>query len=70
MFDLDTAGYRYSKRKHYLTLYHTLPTFNDPTAKKALENTVGKGKNSGDQHFLLQMLLTWSSPKFCRLVKG
>ena len=32
-----------------LTLYHTIPT----QRKKALENTVGKGENAGNQHFLL-----------------
>ena len=35
-----------------LTLYHTIPTFNDPD-KEALKNIVGKGENAGNQHFLL-----------------
>ena len=30
------------------TLYLAIPTFNDP-----FENIVGKGKNAGNQHFLL-----------------
>ena len=29
----------------FLTLYHTIPTFND------FETTVGKGENAGNQHF-------------------
>ena len=33
-----------------LTLSHTIPTFNDPK-EEALENTVGKGENAGNQHF-------------------
>ena len=36
----------------HLTLYHTIPTFNDPK-EETLENTVGKGENAGNQHFLL-----------------
>ena len=35
-----------------LTLYQTIPIFHDPL-KKDLENTVGKGENAGNQHFLL-----------------
>ena len=35
-----------------LSLYHTIPTFNDPE-KKLLENIVGKEKNAGNQHFFL-----------------
>ena len=35
-----------------LTLYDTIPTFNDLN-KKAVENIVGKGENAGNQHFLL-----------------
>ena len=35
-----------------LTLYHTIPTFNDPK-KVDLENIVGKRENAGYQHFLL-----------------
>ena len=35
-----------------LTLYHTIPTFND-REKEAFENIVGKGENAGNQHFLL-----------------
>ena len=35
-----------------LILYHTIPTFNYPK-NRALENTVGKGENAGNQHFLL-----------------
>ena len=37
---------------HELTLYHTIPTFNDPE-KKSFENNVGKVENAGNQHFLL-----------------
>ena len=35
-----------------LTLYDTIPTFNDPE-KEGLENIVGKRENAGYQHFLL-----------------
>ena len=35
-----------------LTLFHTIPTFNDPS-KKPFENIVEKGENAGNQHFLL-----------------
>ena len=35
-----------------LTLYHTIPSLNPPD-KTAFENTVGKGENAGNQHFLL-----------------
>ena len=35
-----------------LTLYHTIPSFND-LIKWPFENTVGKGENAGNQHFLL-----------------
>ena len=39
-----------------LTLYHTIPTFNDPLKeslkKKKKKNIVGKGENAGNQHFL------------------
>ena len=31
----------------YLTLYHTIPTFNKPE-KKPFENIVGKGENAGN----------------------
>ena len=41
-----------------LTLYHTIPTFNDP--EKAFENiaegafeNITEGENAGNQHFLL-----------------
>ena len=35
-----------------LTVYHTIPTFNDPKVEP-FENIVGKGENAGNQHFLL-----------------
>ena len=35
-----------------LTLYHTIPSFNDPE-QDTLENILGKGENAGNQHFLL-----------------
>ena len=35
-----------------LTLHHTILNFND-LGKKTFQNTVGKGKNAGNQHFLL-----------------
>ena len=45
-----------------LTLYHTIPTFNDPVKegfgkhwekeKMLVKNIVGKGENAGNQHFL------------------
>ena len=34
-----------------MTLYHKIPTFNDPE-NKAFEKIVGKGENAGNQHFL------------------
>ena len=37
----------------YLTVYHTIPTFNNSIKKKGLENAVGKGDNASSQHFLL-----------------
>ena len=37
---------------HLLTLYHTIPAFDDPE-KKHFKNTEGKGENAGTQHFLL-----------------
>ena len=40
------------KQEISLTLYHTIPTLTI-LRKKALENTVGKGENAGNQHFLL-----------------
>ena len=80
------------KMQLHLTLYHTIPTFNDPQTEKPFENIVGKGENAGKQHFLLfpqcflpftkqisisqsplfcrlHMLSSWTSLKFCRLVK-
>ena len=61
--------------KHYLTLYHTIPTFKK-LGKKPFENIVGKGENAGHQHFLLfsqcflpfpkQISILWSH-LFCRL---
>ena len=35
-----------------LTLYHTIPTFNDPE-ERPFEKILGKGENAGNQHFLL-----------------
>ena len=35
-----------------LTLYHTIPTFKT-LVMKPFENTVGKGENAGNQHFVL-----------------
>ena len=35
-----------------LTLYHTIPTFNDPE-REPFEKLVGKGENAGNQHFVL-----------------
>ena len=37
----------------YLTLYHTIPIFNDLVEEGFGKNTVGKGENAGNQHFLL-----------------
>ena len=41
------------KFQNDLIPYHTIPTFNDPEKKRAIENIVGKGENAGNQHFLL-----------------
>ena len=60
-----------------LTLYHTIPTVNDPERddfKK--KNIVGKGENAGYLHFLLlpqcflpfsKLVLIFHSNVFCRL---
>ena len=34
-----------------LTVYHTIPTLNDP--EKHFENIMGRGENAGHQHFLI-----------------
>ena len=58
-----------------LTIYNTIPTFNDPE-EKAFENIVGKEENAGNQHFLLfpqcflshpEQILPFGSPLICRL---
>ena len=37
-----------------LTIYNTILTFNNPEKKPSgIENLVGKGENTGEQHFLL-----------------
>ena len=36
-----------------LNLYATFMNFNDPHTEEPFANIVGKGKNAGDQHFLL-----------------
>ena len=47
-----------------LTLYHTIPTFND-SENKPFENMMGKGENAGNQHFLLfpQCFIPYQSQK-------
>ena len=45
-----------------LTLYHTIPTFNDPI-KKPFENIVGKGEKASNQHFLLLHNVFYPSQK-------
>ena len=40
----------FSWGKEIKTLYHTLPSFNNPKRKKALEKTAGEGENAGNQH--------------------
>ena len=37
----------------HLTLYHTIPTFNDPKEEGTGKHWGGKGENAGNQHFLL-----------------
>ena len=58
-----------------LTLYHTIPNFNDPE-KEDLENIKGKRENAGYQHFLLfpqlflplpRQISNFQSQLFCRL---
>ena len=34
-----------------ITLYHTIPTFNDSQKQNPFENIVWKGENAGNQHF-------------------
>ena len=52
-----------------LTLYHTIPIFNDPEKKKkkkrGVENIVGKGENAGNQHFLLFPQCFLTIPESC-----
>ena len=45
---VENVGILSSER---LTLYHTIPTFNDPE-KEAFENIAGTAENAGNQHFL------------------
>ena len=45
------AFFKHTDLPSHLTRYHTIPTFNDPPWKEALENTVGKGENAGNQYF-------------------
>ena len=46
---------------HYLSLYHTIPTLNDPR-EESFRKHCGKGENAGYQHFLLfkQSILPFS----------
>ena len=47
----DHTNESYSGQRS-LTLYHTILTLNDPR-EEGFGNTVGKGENAGNQHFLL-----------------
>ena len=49
-YNLDKAKILSSDKE--LTLYHTIPTFNNPE-KKPFKNIVGKGENADNQYFLL-----------------
>ena len=51
---------------NFLSLYHTIPTFNDPEEEDIFENIVGKGENAGNQHVLLfpTMFSTLSNANF------
>ena len=49
-FNLDQSKILSSGNE--LTLYHTIPSLPTPK-KKAFENIVGKGDNTGKQHFVL-----------------
>ena len=42
-----------SLAKGNLTLYHSIPIFDNPEKRRAFENIEGKEENAGDQHFLL-----------------
>ena len=62
----------------YLCLY-TQSGLLTTIKKKLFENTVGKGENAGNQHFLLfpqcflpipEKIAVFKLPSFCRLVKG
>ena len=63
----------YTSRSSSLTLYHTIPSFND-LKKKPFEN-VRKEENVGNQHFLLftrpktnfKLLVTFNLSSACRL---
>ena len=50
--DIKTNLLFMSKNAVLVTLYHTVPTFNDPEIE-AFGNIVEKGENAGNQHFLL-----------------
>ena len=49
-FDDSCIGKATVPWEDHLTLYHTIPTFND---KRPFENIAGKGENAGNQRFLL-----------------
>ena len=62
------------KRKFFT--YDEKDEWNMPLRKKPFENTVGKGENAGNQHFLLfphcfllfpEQISIFQSPLFCRL---
>ena len=48
--------------KRGLTLYHTIPSFNDPETR-VFENIVGKGANASNQHFPTMFFLPYQSQK-------
>ena len=51
-FNLDQS--KILSSGNWLTLYHTIPTFNDPEEKKKpSKKIVEKGENAGNKHFLL-----------------
>ena len=44
---------RFYDPKGELTLYHTIPTFNNPKEKGSGKHYGKKGENAGNQHFIL-----------------
>ena len=62
------SALRHCGQEKCLTVYHTVPTFND-VEKKPFENIVGKGENAGNQHFRLLLQCFLPFPKEISIFK-